>query len=124
MTEAAFLTPTRTHAPCAACYAAYRREALALLTRLIEHAPARRALDDEIAQRMAHTLASYPAGVVEGQTIVAWTPSLQREAVREINNDPEPYQYAVAFRTTLYDDGVDESDIPAAQHCAACEALE
>jgi hypothetical protein len=96
MTEAHPFTPmlTRTYAPCVACNAAYRREALALMVRLSEHAPP-----------------------------TAWPAPAMREAVTEVNNDPTPYEYVTCFRATLHDDGVSAVDIPAAQHCAACEAL-
>lgn len=94
MIEVTLPALTRTHAPCGACNAAYRREALALMVRLSEHAP--------------------PA---------AWPARAMREAVTEVNNDPAPYEYVTCFRATLHDDGVSASDIPAAQHCSDCEAL-
>ncbi len=79
---------------CPACNAAYRREALALLMLLIQHSP---------------------AGV--------WPPRGIREAVGEVNNDPDPCAWVRCFRSTLHDDGVCTARIPAAQRCAECEAL-
>lgn len=125
MTEATLNTPTltRTHAPCVACNAAYRREALALFERLVQAAPDRVVIDDEIRTIMANTLASYPTGVVQMDCLLNWTPALRREVVADINNDPEPFQYVGWFRTILKQYGDEASDIPAAQHCSDCEAL-
>jgi hypothetical protein len=77
---------------CPACNAAYRREALALLSLMAKHAPAS-----------------------------AWPPSGMREAVGEINNASEPYAWVTCFRATLRDDGVDAAHIRVAQRCDACE---
>jgi hypothetical protein len=78
--------------PCLSCNAAYRREALALLSLMAKHAPAS-----------------------------AWPPSGMREAVGEINNSTEPYAWVTCFRATLHDDGVDAAHIRIAQRCNACE---
>jgi hypothetical protein len=125
MTEAHPFTPTltRTHAPCAACNAAYRREALALFERLVQAAPDSVVIDDEMRTIMVNRLTNYPAGFVQGSRIHPWATPGRREMIAEINNADEPYRYVTCFRTTLHDDGVSAVDIPAAQHCTACEAL-
>jgi hypothetical protein len=125
MTEAHPFTPvlTRTYAPCVACNAAYRREALALFERLVQAAPDNVVIDDEMRTIMVNRLTDYPTGFVQGKCIHPWATPGRREMTAEINNADEPYEYVTCFRATLDDDGVSAVDIPAAQHCAACEAL-
>jgi hypothetical protein len=86
--------------PCIACNAAYRGEALRLFDRLVQGSP-------------AHY-------TNESGTHEVWAIDGRREAIAEINSDPEPYQWVRTFRSQLVTDGIPNEDIPAAQHCAAC----